>query len=96
MGQRTTELTAAEAQLVRLALNLFQAHNTEAARRISLESQMLFLPDERHLRNEFVTQGIWGVSHAIESSSLPSERKARTRRVLVRLANKITSAISDA
>lgn len=95
MGQRTIELTAAEAQLARLALGLWQTQNPEAATHVGLEAQTLTLPDEPHLAAMFVTQGIWGVSEAIACSALPTVRKARARRVLVRLANRITFAISD-
>lgn len=91
MRQRTIELTAVEAQLTRLALGLLHAHGVEVAQHIGLESRTLSMPDEPCLCEEFVTRGIWGVSDAVASSSLPSERKARTRRVLVRLANRITS-----
>ncbi len=59
MGQRTVELTAIEAQLAQLALELLQAYGAEAARHVGLESRTLCLPDEPHSSNEFVTQGIW-------------------------------------
>ncbi len=89
MSPRHIELTAYEALLASLALNLFRARNAEAAEQIHLEGRTLSLPDAPQLCTQFVVEGIWGVNDAVEASLLPSERKAQDRRTLVRLANKI-------
>ena len=93
MSPREIKLTASEMQFARLALDLFQSHDAEAAQHIRLENLSLSLPDAPQLCARFVTEGIWGISDAIDTSSLPSEHKAQVRRTLVRLANKVTSAV---
>jgi hypothetical protein len=95
MNSRDVQLTAGETQLARLALDLFRTRDAEAAEHIGLEGRTLSLPGVPQLCAQFVMEGIWGISDAIDASSLPSERKAQVRRTLVRLADKVTSAVAS-